>query len=95
MLQAWQAYHALTYESKWKPHVNKEWKRYKEEWESEHPNEKPPKTRFEIMNAFMKEKFESETEGMKISCEEYRRGLKEETPVPGNSESTINQEFQA
>jgi len=46
------------------------WKQYKEEWESEHPNEKPPKTRFEIMNEFMKEKFAAETEEMKSRCEE-------------------------
>ena len=42
MLQAWQAYHALTYESQWKPQVDKEWAKYKLEWESQNPSEKPP-----------------------------------------------------
>jgi hypothetical protein len=71
MLQAWQAYHSLTYESKWKPFVDEKWQTYKTEWESEHPNEKPQKTRFEIMNEFIKEKFANETDNMKEQCETY------------------------
>jgi DNA-directed RNA polymerase subunit L len=84
----------LTYESKWKLHVNKEWKRYKEEWEVEHPNEKPPKTRFQIMNEFMKEKFAAETDKMKSECDQYQKAIKEETPVQGSSTSAENCKFQ-
>jgi hypothetical protein len=64
-LQPWQAYHALTYESRWKDDVCTAWSDYKKEWVAEHPNETPPKTRFQIMIEFMKEKFEKETEDMK------------------------------
>jgi hypothetical protein len=32
---------------------------------SEHPNKKSPKTRFTIMNEFIKEKYENETNEMK------------------------------
>lgn len=71
-LQAWQAYHALTYESKWKPHVNEAWTTYKEKWQSENPNKKPEKTRLEIMVEFMRAKFNEEDEEMKKRCEEYR-----------------------
>jgi len=39
-----QAYHALTYKSKWKPHLDEAWTMYKKEWHSEHPNEKPEKS---------------------------------------------------
>ena len=69
MLQAWQAYHALTYESQWKPQVDKEWAKYKLEWESQHPSEKPLKNWFTIMVEFMKDKFQNETEEMKLRCE--------------------------
>ena len=94
MLQDWQAYHALTYEKKWKPHVDDEWERYKTEWTSEHPNEKPPKKRFTIMVEFMKEKFKNESDEVKQQCEEYRRTLKSESPVPIDSEEARNLAFQ-
>jgi hypothetical protein len=55
----------LTYNSQWKPFVDEEWGKYKEEWMSEHPNEKSSKTRFTIMNEFIKEKYENETNEMK------------------------------
>lgn len=93
MLQAWQAYQALTYESQWKPHIDEEWNRYKKKWASEHPNEKPPKTRFSIMIEFMKEKFANETDDMKARCEEFRKTVKEESPVDEES-TAANAEFQ-
>ena len=93
MLQVWQAYHALTYESQWKPHVDKEWENYKAGWEVENPNEKPPKKRLQIMVEFMKEKFENKTEEMKARCEEYRLARKE-SPVPNESEKARNLGFQ-
>ena len=95
MLQSWQAYQALTYESQWKPHIDKEWAKYKLEWESQNPSVKPPKKRFTIMVEFIKEKFKNETEEMKSRCEEYRQSRKSETPVPMNdSEEARNLQFQ-
>jgi hypothetical protein len=88
-LQLWQAYQALTYESKWKPDVDMAWSEYKNAWTSKHPDEKPPKNRFQIMIEFMKQKFEMESEDMKIRCEEYR-----EHQLEDNSDSTKNAEFQ-
>jgi hypothetical protein len=95
-LQSWQAYHVLTYESKWNPDVNTAWTDYKNTWAAEHPNEKPPKNRFQIMVEFMKQKFEMETEDMKNRCEEYRaeRQLKASSPDSEKSESAINTGFQ-
>ena len=90
MLQTWQAYHALTYETKWKPHVDKAWEIYKAEWESQNPSEKPPKNRFTIMVEFMKEKFNNETEEMKLRCEEYRQTRKSDSPVPNDFQMATN-----
>ena len=96
-LQAWQAYHAMTYESKWKPHVNEAWTTYKKEWRSKHPNEKPEKSRLEIMVEFMKAKFNEEDEDVKKCCEEYRKPeiravLNPEKVKP---QAAINQAFQS
>jgi hypothetical protein len=92
MLQGWQAYHALTYESLWKPEIDKNWAEYKSRWESEHPDEKPEKTRFQIMNEFMKEKFAQATPEILQQVEDYRQKVKEESPVlnlNGDEESNL------
>lgn len=94
MLQDWQAYQALTYEKKWKPHIDKEWEKYKTEWEVEHPNEKPPKRRIQIMTEFIKEKYKNETDEMKERCEEFRQARKE-SPVPNTSIADRNLHFQS
>jgi len=73
--------------------VDEEWVKYKKEWALEHPNEKPPKTRFTIMIEFIKEKFADETDEMKERCEELRKTLKDEVPVDAE-ESAANAEFQ-
>ena len=93
MLQGWQAYQVLTYEQQWKAHVDKEWEKYKMEWEVEHPNEKPPKKRIQIMSDFMKEKYENETDEMKVHCEKYRWARKE-NPDVNESDATRNLQFQ-
>jgi hypothetical protein len=95
MLHAWQAYQALTYEKQWKGVVDKEWEQYKTQWESDHPNEKPEKTRFQIMCEFMKAKYETETAEMKQRCEEYRQSLKDESPAPADSVEARNLQFEA
>src|SRR5271168_4643998 len=85
-----QAYQALTYEEKWKSHVDKEWEAYKTEWEVEHPDEKrPPKNRFQIMVEFMKDKYKNETDEMKARCEEYRQARKA-SPAESASEAERN-----
>lgn len=96
-LQPWQAYHALTYHSHWKPHVDAAWAEYTKAWALEHPDEKPGKGRFQIMVEFMKTKFNEETDEMKARCEEYRNPEKREelNPKPGKSQSTINTNYQA
>jgi O6-methylguanine-DNA--protein-cysteine methyltransferase len=98
ILQPWQAYHALTYQSQWKPQVDTAWSEYKETWMAEHgSDEKPEKGRFQIMVEFMKQKFSEETEEMKKQCDEYRKPEKceELSPTPVKSESALNTDFQA
>jgi hypothetical protein len=72
------------------------WANYKSNWAAENPNEKPPKTRFQIMIEFIKEKFEAETEEMKTRCEEYRVARQHEaaSPDPVKSDSARNIAFQ-
>ena len=95
MLQCWQAYHALTYETKWKSHIDKEWAKYKMEWELENPSVKPPKNRFTIMVEFVKENFSNETEEMKLRCEEYQQTRQPETPALNDSPAARNFRFQS
>ena len=74
------------------------WAKYKAEatWVAEHKDEKPPKTRFQVMVDFMKEKFAAETEEMKNCCEEYQTvwQVEQGTPDPVTPESTRNTDFQ-
>ena len=93
-LQPWQAYHALTYRSQWKSHVDTAWSEYQKSWTAEHPTEKPEKSRFQIMVEFMREKYNEETEEMKKKCEEYERP-EERDPTPVRAKSNINADFQA
>jgi hypothetical protein len=93
-LQPWQAYHALTYRSLWKTHIDTAWSEYQRAWSDEHPSEKPEKSRFQIMVEFMKQKYSEETEEMKKKCEEYERP-EERDQTPVKSESDLNADFQA
>lgn len=93
MLQPWQAYHALTYTKKWKPFIDEKWATYREEWTAEHPDEKLPKGRFQIMVEFMQDKYARETAEMKAECEEYRRNRRDGTPAAIGEEQTRNIEF--
>lgn len=96
MLQPWQAYQALTYESRWKTEIEAAWLAYKNTWLTEHPGEKCPKNRFQIMNEFLKEKFEKETDEVKKECEEYRKKRQTEaaTPDPDKPDAVKNAKFQ-
>jgi len=84
MLQPWQAYHGLTYENKWKEEINQSWEEYTTIWAKENPGQPLIKTRFEFMNAFVKEKFEAETPEMKERVEEYRREMIAKSPTENN-----------
>jgi len=95
MLEGWQAYHALTYEDKWKKDVDKVWSNYKSAWKSEHPDKKPPKNRFQILIEFIKEKYAEETTKMKERCEEYRKKDHEEKLEASKIESTTNTKYQS
>jgi uncharacterized protein YijF (DUF1287 family) len=79
-LQGWQAYQALTYERQWKEEVDKTWGDYIATWNTEHPDEKPGKTRLVFLMEFMKEKLALETDEMKKEVDEYRLSMKEESP---------------
>jgi hypothetical protein len=71
------------------------WNTYRKEWISKHPNEKPPKTRFQIMFEFMRDKYAQETPEMKAECEEYRRSRRDESPAGLDDEDAVrNREFQ-
>jgi hypothetical protein len=73
--------------------VDKEWDRYRKEWGSEHPNEKPLKARFTIMiEFFIKDKFANEANKMKARCKEFRKASKDESPV--HEESALNADLQ-
>ena len=95
MLQSWQAYHALTYHTKWKPFIQERWDAYQKEWASEHLDEKPPKGWFQIMLEFMKEKYARETAEIRANCEEYWKNRRDESPAAlAGEEPTRNIEFQ-
>lgn len=87
----------MTYENKWKPHVDEAWTTYKEKWLSEHPNEKPEKNRFSIMVEFMRARFNEESEEMKKHCEEYRKPemQAELNPEKVKPQAAINEGFQS
>jgi hypothetical protein len=93
--QSWQAYKALTYESKWKPVVNEAWDDYVKTWEKEHPDEKPEKRRLVFLMEFMKEKLAGETDEMKKCVEEHRLSIKDETSGPADSDNDKNLQIQS
>jgi len=88
LLQPSQAYHVLTYESKWKTEIDREWQAYTTSWAKEHPGEVLKKTRFEFMNTFIKAKYDAETPEMKVKVEEYRQSISAQAP------DEINRGFQ-
>ena len=94
MLQGWQAYQALTYETKWKPHIDTAWEEYKLAWASENPDKKAPKKRFQIMIEFMKEKYAEETAEMKDHCEAYQKELYAKDLKSMNNAGQTNAGFQ-
>jgi len=72
MWQPWQAYHNLTYESKWKAEIDHCWNEYTIKWKGENLGQALEKTRFEFMNAFIKDKYEAESLEVKAEVEKHR-----------------------
>ena len=95
ILQAWQAYQALTYESQWKEDFNQAWGDYLAAWNTENPDAKPGKTRLVYLMEFMKGKLAAETDEMMAKVEEYRLSEKEESPAPFDSNREKNLEIQS
>ena len=93
-LQAWQAYQALTYESRWKKHVNKGWDEYKQTWKKEHPEVPIDKNRFVFMVEFMKAKLAEETDEMKKRCEKYREPEERKAMMPKLVDTQVNSDYQ-
>ena len=86
----------LAYSSKWKGVVDEKWDTYRAECISEHQDSKPPKSRFQMMVEFTKEKYAEETPEMKAECEEYRKSWPDESPVVSvNKDAGKNRDFQA
>lgn len=71
-MQAWQAYHTMTYENKWKATIESQWQAHCAEWEQSHPGEAMTVTQFIFMNNFMKERYNEETEAVKQEVKEFR-----------------------
>lgn len=94
ILQPWQAYQVLTYESQWKQDVDKVWGDYVATWNTEHPDEKPEKTRLAFLMEFMKEKLAAETDEMKKKVEDYRLSIKDESHIPNDSNLDKNLQIQ-
>lgn len=86
-MQAWQAYHAMTYQSKWKTVIDEEYETYLKDQQDSNSENGPAMTRFAYMNAFMRNKFEEETEEMKAEVEKYR--LEADEPPANNLNITF------
>jgi hypothetical protein len=82
----------LTYESRWKPEVDKAWGDYVAKWNTEHPDEKTEKKRLVFLMEFMKEKLAAETDEMKKRVEDHRLSIKEE---PVDSDNDKNMQIQS
>lgn len=95
VLQSWQAYKELTYESKWKPVVDEACDDYVTTWEKEHPDEKPEKKCLVFLMEFMKEKLAGETDEMKKHVEEHRLSVKDETSGPADLDNEKNLQIQS
>ncbi|KIJ91103.1 hypothetical protein K443DRAFT_126330 [Laccaria amethystina LaAM-08-1] len=90
--QPWQAYADLMYKTL-KPDIDRGYADLLEKWISEHPEgetegEKKP-NRFAYMNAFLKEKFEAESEEMREEVEAHRLKMVEIAPDEVNRQYQI------
>ncbi|KAF8171333.1 hypothetical protein BJ912DRAFT_1066197 [Pholiota molesta] len=96
--QEWQIYQRLTYKDHWKPIIDKEWQKFRDEWEEKNGSEsKPPHSRFAFMNVFLKTKYAEETDEMKERVQELRDqpgSGEEDDAEDDNSANKRNKNFQ-
>lgn len=74
----------MTYESQWKAVVEKEWETYKAKLTEENPKLNLRTARFNFGNAFIREKYQAETEEVKA---EVKKRREKEEDVNTNSEA--------
>ena len=86
ILQEWQVYHAMTYETQWKTIIEVEWEQYKSTWEAEKPGEKLNETRFTFMASFMRQKYLEETEEVQDNVKKRRDEMKAEIEEEGEGD---------
>lgn len=67
----------MTYESKWKAIIDKEWSEITKKWEAENPETKMTETQFTFMNTFLQKKYKEESEDVKAEVKKRRAELKE------------------
>ena len=80
----WQVYQQMTYESKWKAIIDKEWSKIRKKWEAENPETKMTETRFTFMNTFLQEKYKEESEDVKAEVKKRQAELKEDVAGDDN-----------
>lgn len=83
----------MTYESKWKPIIDKEWDEKRKKWEEQFPGEKMLETCFHFMNTFLQNKYNLEPDDIKNQVRKHREAMKEEGPEDKEDEET-NQTYQ-
>ena len=85
VLHEWQVYYQLTYESQWKVIIEKEWETYKAKLIGENPKVNLRTAHFNFANAFIREKYQAETEEVKDEVRKHREKDEKEGNV--NSEA--------
>ena len=93
ILQEWQVYHQMTYESQWKAVIDDEWEKYKSTWEAENAAEELDVTRFMFMASFMRQKYLEETEEVQNKVKRRREELKEELEIEGEDKNVDYQKY--
>lgn len=93
ILQEWQVYHAMTYESQWKAVIEEEWEKYKSNWKAEKPGEKLDETRFTFMASFMRQKYSEESGEVQTNVRKRCEELKTELDVEGEDKNQAYQEY--
>jgi hypothetical protein len=90
LLQEWQVYHTMTYETQWKTVVDEEWAKYKSAWKADRPGEKIDQTRFSFMASFMRKKYQEETEEVHENIKKRQEEMKAEIDDEGeNNEKNL------
>jgi len=75
----------------WKLEIDKAWVAYTGAWKADNPDIAVPKTWFEFQNMFLKEKFEQETEEMKLRVEEHREKMTRDKALLPNEKNLLFQ----